>query len=194
MNSLPRLPSASGRFVPASRTPPSVGILTSFPPAQCGLATFSAGLANGLSAKGSEVGVVRVADGAECTSTAVLGELVSGVAASIAACSETLNGHDVAIIQHDYELYGGSGGNEVVDVLDGLRVPAIVVAHDVLKNPTAQQLSHMQTIAEKVDRIVVMSEAANERLCLEYSVDRQKVVTIGRGATLPTVVPVEAVR
>ena len=88
-------------------------------------------------------------------------------------------------------MYGGAEGAEVLDVVDGLRVPIIVVAHEVLKNPTARQRSVMEAIAAKADRVVVMSEAANERLSVEYAVDRHKVVTIGRGATLPTVAPLK---
>jgi polysaccharide biosynthesis protein PslF len=166
-------------------------MLTSFPPTPCGLATFSAGLADGLSAKGCDVSVVRVADGAESTSAAIVAELVNGSATSIAACSELLNQRDVAIVQHAYDVYGGNDGSEVLDVLDGVHVPTIVVAHEVLKNPTAHQRSIMESIAEKADRIVVMSEAANDRLSSEYAVDRNKVATIGRGATLPTVAPLK---
>ena len=39
------------------------GILSTYPPTPCGLATFSAALARGLEANGAAVGVVRVADG-----------------------------------------------------------------------------------------------------------------------------------
>jgi glycosyltransferase involved in cell wall biosynthesis len=166
---------------------PSIGMLVSFPPTPCGLATFSVGLADGLSAKGSDVSVVRVADGAVSSSAAVIAELVTGSATSIAACSDLLNQRDVAIIQHSYHLFG----TEILDLIDGLRVPTIVVVHDVLKTPTAQQRSVMEAIAAKVDRIVVMSEAANARLSREYGVGRREIVTIGRGATLPTVVPLK---
>jgi glycosyltransferase involved in cell wall biosynthesis len=166
-------------------------MLTSFPPTPCGLATFSAGLAHGLSAKGTDVSVVRVADGAESTGTAVVGELVNGSSSSVAACSDLLNQRDVAVIQHAFDVYGGVDGAEILDVIDGLRVPTIVVVHAVPKNPTARQRSVMETMAAKADRIVVMSEAANERLHTEYAVDRNKVTTIGRGATLPTVAPLK---
>lgn len=163
-------------------------MLTSFPPTPCGLAVFSAGLANGLSAKGSDVSVVRIADGAESTSDTVVAELVNGSSASVTACVELLNQRDVAIIQHNYDVYDGT---DIMDVIDGLRVPTIVVAHEVLKNPTPRQRSVMENIAAKVDRVIVMSEAANDRLVVEYSIDRHKVVTIGRGATLPTVAPLK---
>ena len=35
------------------------------------------------------------------------------------------------------------------------------------------------------DQVVVMSEAARERLCAGFAVDRRKVTTIPHGATVP---------
>ena len=65
----------------------------------------------------------------------------------MAACSELLNRHDVAIIQHEYGIYGGVDGDDVVDVIAGLRVPSIVVAHTILKDPTPHQRSVLEAIA-----------------------------------------------
>jgi glycosyltransferase involved in cell wall biosynthesis len=174
-------------MTPERLSNPSIGVLTSFPPTPCGLATFSAGLVAGLSAKGCKVGVVRVADGGESSSEAVIGEFVKGSASSISACADLLNQRDVAVIQHDYDVYG----DDVLDVIEDLRVPTIIVAHTILKDPTPQQRSVMETMVAKADRVVVMSAAAHDRLCLEYAVDRAKVTTIQRGATLPTVAPLK---
>lgn len=176
-----------GHMAQERRANPTFGMLTSFPPTPCGLATFSAGLADGLSTKGSDVGVIRVADGAQSTSAAVIGEFVNGSSASVTASVDLLNQRDVAVIQHDYDVFGA----EVLDVVEALQVPTIVVAHKILKHPTPQQRSLMETLAAKADRIVVMSRAANERLCAEYAVDGGRVVTIQRGATLPTVAPLK---
>ena len=177
--------------MPERLSPPSFGILTSYPPTPCGLATFSVGLAEGLSTKGATTSIVRVADGRESSSPAISGELINGSAQSVAACAELLNQHDVAVIQHEFDVYGGPDGIEVLDVIDGLRVPAVVVAHEILKDPTPHQRSVFEAIVAKVDRVVVMSKAANERLSREYAIDRQKVTTIQRGATLPTVAPLK---
>jgi len=182
-----RFPSFAGHVAPRRVSPPSIGILTTFPPTPCGLATFSVGLADGLSAKNCDVGVIRVADGAEATSPAVIGELVGGSPASAAACAELLNERDVAIVQHGVDVYG----DELLGVVDGLRVPTIVVVHDVPKVPTAEQRSVMMRLTARADRIVVMSEAANERLRDQYALDQHTVHTIGRGATLPTVAPLK---
>jgi polysaccharide biosynthesis protein PslF len=164
---------------------PSFGILSTYPPTPCGLATFTAALARGLSANGAEVSVVRLADGPPSESARVVGEMVNGSPTSVAACAELLNQSDVAVIQHEYGIYGGVDGDEVVDVLDGLRVPSIVIAHTVVKNPTRHQRSVLEAVAARADQIIVMSEAANARLRSGFDIDRRKVTTIPHGATVP---------
>jgi glycosyltransferase involved in cell wall biosynthesis len=101
-----------------------------------------------------------------------------------------LNQSQIAVIQHEYGIYGGVDGDEVVDIIGGLRVPSIVVAHTVRKHPTPHQRSVLEEIAALADQVIVMSEAANERLCEGYDVDRRKVSTIPHGATIPTKAPV----
>jgi polysaccharide biosynthesis protein PslF len=162
------------------------GILSTYAPTPCGLARFSAGLSSALTVHGSEVAVVRVADESPPTSARVVAELVNGSAPSVLACADSLNHHDVAVIQHDFGIYGGTDGAELIDILGELRVPSILVAHAVLKSPTPQQRQVLETVLARADRVVVMSEAARQRLCLTYAVDRRKVAMIPHGATIPT--------
>ena len=115
----------------------------------------------------------------------MIGELVNGSASSASACADLLNQSDVAVIQHEYGIYGGVDGDEVVDIIDGLRVPSIVIAHTILKNPTLHQRSVLESIARMADHVVVMSEGARHRLCLDFDVDRRKVTTIPHGASIP---------
>jgi polysaccharide biosynthesis protein PslF len=163
----------------------SFGILSTYPPTPCGLATFSAALSEGLCANGADVSVVRVADGSLSYSSRVIGELVNGSATSVAATSELLNESDIAVVQHEYGIYGGVDGDEVVDIIGGLHIPSIVVAHTVLKDPTPHQRWVLEAIAAMAAQVVVMSEAASQRLCLGFDVDPSKVTTISHGATVP---------
>jgi glycosyltransferase involved in cell wall biosynthesis len=165
--------------------PSRFGVLSTYPSTVCGLATFSAALSNGLAANGAEVSVVRVADGQPSTDPRVIGELVNGSAASVAASADLLNESDVAVIQHEYGIYGGTDGDEVIDVMRGLRVPSIVVAHTVPLNPTPHQRSVLESIARLADHVVVMSDAASTRLRNSFDVDRHKISTIAHGATIP---------
>jgi polysaccharide biosynthesis protein PslF len=165
---------------------PSFGILGTYSPTPCGLATFSAALVNGLTTKGADVDVVRIADGDLSEEPNVVGELVNGSASSVAATSELLNQSDVAVIQHEYGIYGGPDGDEVVQIMAGLRVPSIVIAHTVLKDPTPHQRSVLESVLALASQVVVMSEVAHQRLCAGFAVDRQKVTIIPHGAAIPS--------
>jgi glycosyltransferase involved in cell wall biosynthesis len=149
-------------------------------------------LSKGLCANGSDVSVVRVADGKLSSDARVIGELVNGSAASVAATSELLNESDIAVVQHEYGIYGGVDGDEMVDIIGGLHIPSIVVAHTVLKDPTPHQRSVLEAIAAMAAQVVVMSEAASQRLCLGFNVDPRKVTTIAHGATVPRQIPPRA--
>jgi polysaccharide biosynthesis protein PslF len=165
---------------------PSFGFLGTYSPTACGLATFSAALARGLTARGADVSVVRIADGEVSNEPNVAGELVNGSASSVAATSEILNHSDVAVIQHEYGLYGGPDGDEVIQIMAGLRIPSIVVVHTVLKHPTPHQLSVLESVIALADQVVVMSEVARQRLCAGFAVDHHKITVIPHGAALPS--------
>jgi glycosyltransferase involved in cell wall biosynthesis len=166
----------------------SFGILSSFPPTACGLATFTAALATGLAANDTQVGVVRVVDteGPASQSDRVAGELVNGSRRSLVASSALLNQFDVAVVQHEYGLYGGADGDEVLEILGDLHVPSIVIAHTILAAPTPHQRSVLNEVAALADQVVVMTEAARVRLCDGFDVDASKVATIAHGAAIPT--------
>jgi polysaccharide biosynthesis protein PslF len=163
------------------------GILSSYPPTQCGLATFSAALAKGLVANGATAHVVRVIDDTDVAPSMgpVVGELVNDAPRSAAAAAELLNRCDVAVVQHEYGLYGGTDGDEVLEVLEGLEVPSVVVAHTILNDPTPHQRSVLTDVAALAGQVVVMTEAARERLCRRFDVDPDIVVTIPHGAAIP---------
>ena len=45
----------------------------------------------------------------------------------------------MVVVQHEYGIYDGADGDSVVDVLELLTVPSIVVLHTVLVEPTRHQ-------------------------------------------------------
>lgn len=176
--------SATPGFDPVVSTPLRIGILSTYPPTPCGLATFSAALADGLAAHGAEVRVVRVADGSTSHAPVVVGELHNDRPASVTASVDLLNRCDAVIVQHEYGVYGGADGDEVVEIVGLLAVPCIVIAHTVLSRPTPHQRSVLVEITSLADRVVVMSEAARYRMGDRFGVDPAKVDTIPHGAVV----------
>ncbi len=99
-----------------------------------------------------------------------------------AMAADRLNRQDVAIVQHEYGIYGGADGDDVLRVLALLSVPAIVVLHTVLTTPTAHQRFVLDGVVAAAAAVVVMSETARSRLVNGYDVPAHRVVVIPHGA------------
>lgn len=114
----------------------SFGMLSTFPPTQCGLATFARALVTELSAAGSEVGVVRIVDEPGPWVPFTAHELVLSDPGASRAAARALNNYDVAIVQHEYGIFSGRDGADVIDILEQVHVPTVVVLHTVLSDPS----------------------------------------------------------
>lgn len=171
----------------ARSTTRRVGIVSTYPPKLCGLATFAAALASALRSTGVTVDVVRIDDGdpqPAATAGTVI-DLVNGDQRSIRAAAAALTECDVAVIQHEYGIYGGVDGDEVITLMSALDVPTIVVLHTVPLSPTAHQRAVLEVIVDMADGVVVMGEAARLRLATLYATSSATVTTIAHGATNP---------
>lgn len=159
----------------------SFGLLSTYPPTQCGLATFSAALAGALTAAGCPVGVIRLVDDPEPLPQGVVGHLVRDGGDARRAAGN-LDAHPVVIVQHEFGVYGGPDGEHVLHVLDNLAARVIVVVHTVLAAPSAHQHTVLQLVVDRADAVVVMSMAARDRLLIHYEVDAAKITIIPHGA------------
>jgi polysaccharide biosynthesis protein PslF len=167
-------------------SPRRVAVLSSFPPTPCGIATFSAALCDGLADDGADVRVVQVGGRpGDLADPIVVAHLDDRETAPSAAAIEVLNDADVVVVQHEYGLYAGEDGDAVLAVLEELERPSIVVAHTVLKRPTAHQRLVLEAVADAADALVVMTEAGRRRLSDgSFDVDPRKVWVIPHGAAL----------
>jgi polysaccharide biosynthesis protein PslF len=163
--------------------PTSYALLSTYPPTQCGLATFAAALAAHLPLTGDQVSVVRVLDEpAPHPAAQVVHDLVAGSIASAAAAVEVLNSFDVVIVQHEYGIYGGPDGQDVVSLLEALYVPTIVVLHTVLAHPSPRQRAILEAVIAAAGAVVTMTKTARSRLLNCYRSPPGKVMVIPHGA------------
>lgn len=172
------------------------GFVSTFPPTQCGLATFASALRGALlhSGSGSDEGwVVRLAETAlPRPGNEVVAQLVMGDRASLLGAAARLNRCDVAIVQHEFGVYGGPDGDEALALLECLTVPSIVVVHTVLTDPSAHQRQVLEAVVAGADAVVAMTATARDRLAAGYDVDLSKVFVIAHGASemlAPTATP-----
>jgi glycosyltransferase involved in cell wall biosynthesis len=180
--------------------PATYGFLSTYPPTQCGLATFNAALASHLTGGMPGSGVVRL-----LPADAVGGGLaVDRTAPRVAhtwhtdtpggwmAAANVLNRFDVAIVQHEYGIYPGVDGDEVLPLLRALKVPTIVVLHTVLSTPSITQRVVLERIVAAADAVVTMTDTARQRLTTGYRIDARKVTVIPHGAGSHSSAPREA--
>ena len=92
------------------------------------------------------------------------------------------NGFDVVIVQHEYGIYGGPDGSDIISLLGALRVPSIVVLHTVLARPTVRQRMILVDAVDAASAVVVMSQTACSRLLAIYGPDPAKVSVIPHGS------------
>jgi polysaccharide biosynthesis protein PslF len=163
--------------------PTSYALLSTYPPTQCGLATFAAALVAHLPRPGDQVAVVRVIDeSAPHAATEVVHDLLAGSIASATAAVEVLNSSDVVIVQHEYGIYGGPDGQDVVSLLEALCVPTIVVLHTVLAHPSPRQRAILEGVIAAAGSVVAMTKTARSRLLNCYGSPPGKVMVIPHGA------------
>ena len=160
----------------------SFGVLSTFPPTQCGLATFSQALARHLHGSGVEVGIVRVVDALQPAVPLVAHQLVIGDPRAPLAAAAALDRFDVAIVQHEYGIFGGRDGADVLDVLAHVRVPVVSVLHTVLTDPSPNQHRILARVVHASAVVVTMTETARQRLIRGWGVSPAKVVVIAHGA------------
>jgi glycosyltransferase involved in cell wall biosynthesis len=162
----------------------SFGFLSTYPPTQCGLATFTESLATHLVAAGNAAGVVRMVDKPEALpSVDVVHHLVRGARGASSAAAMAMAGFDVVVVQHEFGIYGGLDGEDLLLVLDQLHMPVVVVAHTVLTTPTRHQREVLERVIHRADAIVTMTMTARNRLLACYRVEPGKVVVIPHGAS-----------
>lgn len=162
----------------------TIGFVSSYAPTLCGLATFTGSLYSELvTTGGATPRVVRVVDSPQPRSAPeVVAQLVAGDPNSAVRAAAALADCDVVVVQHEYGIYGGADGVEILPFMGALTSPVIVVLHTVLSSPTEHQRRVLEAVVSLADAVVVMTGTARDRLETLYDVPMAKVTVIPHGA------------
>lgn len=163
-----------------------VCFVSTYPPTRCGLATFTQSLLEAMTPPGEArtAGVVRVLDEPEPPrGKEVVAEWIASDPASRDRALAVMRGYDVAIVQHEFGIYPGLDGEDVVGFLRACPIPAVVVLHTVLVEPTPHQRKVLDQVMELADVLVVPTHAARARLLgVHEDFLPERVVVIPHGA------------
>ena len=170
---------------------PEIVVITSYPPRECGIATYSQDLFFALENK-----FINSFDIAICAleteldtykySDEVKYVLKTDSSNSYRSFAEVCNQRDtisMVVFQHEFGLFKT---NEVdfVQLLATITKPILVVLHTVLPNPDAALLKLMQQINRYATALVVMTQTSLKILVQDYGIDAQKITVIPHGTHL----------
>ena len=156
-------------------------------PRRCGIATFTADLAQAVAGTDARMTpmVLAVTDpsGQYSYPPEVRFEIRQNVKADYPRAAELVNYSHVRLvsIQHEYGIFGGDDGCYILDFVSALRVPAVVTLHTVLKHPSENQRRIVQKLAAQCAQLVVMSQVAKDLLESSYGVRGARVRIIPHG-------------
>ena len=132
-------------------------------PRRCGIATFTHDLHRAVATARPdlETCVVAMTDpgGTYAYPPAVRFQVRDDVIGDYVQAAEFLNsaGFDVACLQHEYGIFGGEAGGNIVELLSRLEMPIVTTLHTVLSQPTPAQRDVMRRIIDASAKLVVMS-------------------------------------
>jgi glycosyltransferase involved in cell wall biosynthesis len=161
--------------------------LGSFPPRECGIATFLKDVVDSHDAAfGARSSVIAIDEpGGEDRSypDQVVARLVQNDRESYRRTADFVNSYpaDVLNIQHEYGLFGGQDGEWVIDLIEAVRKPVVTSLHTVLPDPTPEHMRVARAICATSSKVVVLSETGRDILIDRYGVEADKVRVIHHG-------------
>ena len=164
-----------------------VAFIGPHPPRCCGIATFTDDLHRAVAKDDPDLQafVVAMTDtGSEYEyPRKVRFEIREDMIRDYDQAAEFLNGADVDIVslQHEYGIFGGDAGNNILQLLSRLEMPVVTTLHTVLAEPTPMQRTVMNQLIGHSAKIVVMAEKARELLRSVHDVPAQMIEVIPHG-------------
>ncbi len=177
-----------------------VAYLSTYPPRECGIATFCEDLIHATGGDGAfpEPVVIAMEGGARYHrySRPVVYVVDDRNETDYQAAAEFINDSpaEMVSIQHEFGIYGGMGGQGMYRFLSAIAKPVVTNLHTVLPQPDRMTRDMIRALAEKSARVMVMNPIASQILSRDYGVSLKKITFINHGAPSPSAEPREAVK
>jgi glycosyltransferase involved in cell wall biosynthesis len=165
----------------------SVAVIGNYLPRQCGIATFTTDLVEGISAEAPDINcwaaVVNDKPEGYAYPDKVRFEINQNKLSDYRTAAQFLNisQMDIVCVQHEYGIFGGPAGSHLLKLLGDLRMPVVTTLHTVLKDPAPEYRAVMGKLSDLSDKLVVMSHKASDFLKDIYKVPEEKIVFIHHG-------------
>lgn len=150
-------------------TEPAIAYISTFPPTQCGIATYSSDLMLHFHSLYPHVKAIK----------AEINFVNDNYIQQIKELDRDNN--LIFHLQHEFKLFGGQQGEEIINLISGLKRPLVTTLHTVKEENNEVRKQIVQEICNKSKLIFLFSEEAKQLLCLRYKVNPVNVIVIPHG-------------
>jgi glycosyltransferase involved in cell wall biosynthesis len=154
-------------------------------PRKCGLATYTSHIAEALRHRYPAMTVDHYAmdDGSDIEYPSAINLIAADDKAAYRAAAERIeaSGAEAIWLQHEYGIFGGIAGSDILELTGATKLPLILALHTVLEEPTEEQETVLCRLIDRAERTIVMTKAAADILKRRYDISPDRISIIPHG-------------
>jgi polysaccharide biosynthesis protein PslF len=162
----------------------NIGIISTLPPTQCGIATYASDLIQSLSDYSPELIISKF----ELTHLQEKEENLEFLIRNnqtvdyFKAC-EFINSSNIELvdIQHEFKIFGAPDGENLNILLDNLKKPITTTLHTISPNLSEKREKIFINILKRSDLIFLFSFEAKDYIIQKYKIKSSKIIVIPHG-------------
>ena len=170
---------------------PEILFITSYPPRECGIATYSQDLIKALNNKFNESFVIKICSLENENETHTYGDEINYIldtdcVQDFVNLAKEINENDairIVLIQHEFGFFK-KNEVEFKKFTEAVTKPIAIVFHTVLPNPNALLQQQVQDIIRNVENVIVMTNSSEKILAEDYGISHDKITLIPHGTHL----------
>ena len=164
-----------------------IAIIGNHPPRMCGIATFTDDIRKALIAGRpglvADVYAMDEPGSLHAYPEEVVCQIGQNDLADYRAAARRINesGARLVLVQHEYGIFGGPAGANLLQLLDRVDAPVVVTLHTVLADPNPDQRSVIEALSRRASKLVVMAEKGRQFLEQVHGVAPAKIAVVPHG-------------
>lgn len=160
--------------------------LSTFPPTQCGIATYTQDTIKGITdvyGKSVQCEVCELVTEPKEKPTQAF-TLNTKNREEYAKVAEEINNDEsvkLVHIQHEFGLFSGNYGDYLLDFLNAIKVPVTYTFHSVIPNPNDELKTFVKLLLTYSNSVFVMTNKSKEILISDYDINEEIITCVPHG-------------
>ncbi len=164
-----------------------IAVVSTFPPRQCGIATFSSDLAESLRrARGvDDVSIIAITNNEDLEyPPQVVATIRKEVRADYVRAARLTGrlGVDAVMVEHEFGIFGGGSGDFLLSFCAELPVPYVATLHTVLTEPSRHEDSVLRELCRRATGVLVFTDSARKIVTSSGVAAEERVHVVPHGA------------